>query len=54
MAGQSKPTPIDECKRAGTHMIRCTADGYCKVCFDDDGTVPLYDAAVPQSGQREE
>jgi hypothetical protein len=25
---------IKECKRAGTHMLRCTGDGYCKVCFD--------------------
>jgi hypothetical protein len=23
----------EECVRAGTHMNRCTGDGYCKVCF---------------------
>jgi len=21
------------CRAAGTHMIRCTGDGHCKVCF---------------------
>ena len=30
------PIPsLDECVAAGTHMVRCTADGACKVCFSD-------------------
>jgi hypothetical protein len=29
-----KPLPsMSDCIAAGTHMLRCTADGYCKVCF---------------------
>jgi hypothetical protein len=35
MARKEERIPtIDECVRARTHMIRCTADGACKVCFD--------------------
>ena len=25
---------LAECVADGTHMVRCTADGYCKACFD--------------------
>lgn len=29
------PLPtIAECVAARTHMLRCTANGFCKVCFD--------------------
>ncbi len=42
------PLPsIDQCVRAGTHMKRCTGDGYCKVCFDksdfDDFNLVTFD-----------
>lgn len=46
----AEPIPsIDACKQAGTHMVRCTADGACKVCFDNDGSVPLYVAEYPDT-----
>ena len=32
---------LDECRAAGTHMIRCTGDGACKVCFETDPPDPL-------------
>jgi hypothetical protein len=35
-----QPT-LDECRAAGTHMIRCTADGSCKVCFEEGAPDPV-------------
>ena len=40
---RDEPLPtLEQCIEAGTHMIGCTGDGYCKVCFDRDGTEQLY------------
>ncbi len=43
---------IETCVAAGTHMIRCTADGDCKVCFqrgdtDITAVVPLPPTPFP-------
>jgi hypothetical protein len=34
VAELAKLPTLKACKEAGTHMLRCTGDGYCKVCFD--------------------
>lgn len=31
---EDKLPTMNACIKAGTHMLRCTGDGYCKVCFD--------------------
>ncbi len=36
------------CEAAGTHMLRCTGDGYCKVCFKAHDIEPVR--AVPDDG----
>jgi hypothetical protein len=48
------PIPtIDECVAAGTHMVRCTADGACKVCFSDDPRgAELFTVRLPPTAPR--
>jgi hypothetical protein len=45
------PIPsIDECVAAGTHMVRCTADGACKVCFSmDPAGAELFIVRLPST-----
>ena len=37
---QDKLPTIKQCMKAGTHMLRCTGDGYCKVCYDRNDYEP--------------
>lgn len=47
MKAAETPIPsITECIAAGTHMIRCTADGACKVCFDRSDSDVTYSVSV--------
>jgi hypothetical protein len=41
-APKPKLPSLAECRAAGTHMVRCTADGFCKVCFQRDADDVLF------------